>query len=212
MTARDVLVMAKAPVAGRVKTRLCPPCSHDDAASVAAAALHDTLMAALACSATRVVLALDGEPGDWVPRGVHVVAQGSGTLNARLCEAWWHLPNGGVQIGMDTPQVTPALLDRALRLVDRSRAALGLATDGGWWLIGLARPQRGAFDGVPMSTANAGARQRERLLQLGLRPAMLPPLTDIDTWPSARDVAASIPWSRTAAAVNDVMRRIASVA
>ena len=59
----NLLVMAKAPVAGRVKTRLCPPCTPAEAAAIAEAALADTLDAVAACGAGRRIVALDGEPG-----------------------------------------------------------------------------------------------------------------------------------------------------
>jgi uncharacterized protein len=193
--------MAKAPVPGRVKTRLCPPCDAHQAAAIAEAALRDTLRAALECGPQPVLLALDGEPGPWLPTGVRVVAQCSGTLNARLADAWQHLPSGGVQIGMDTPQVSPGLLGAALAAVDEHGSTLGPATDGGWWLLGLHRPMPSLFDGVPMSTPTSGARQLARMHVLGLRPRALASLTDIDTWATARLVAADIPGSDTAAAV-----------
>src|SRR5690606_23084798 len=69
MQRTHLLVMAKAPVAGRVKTRLVPPLSAAEAAAVAEAALADTLEAVAACGAERRVLALDGEPGPWLPEG-----------------------------------------------------------------------------------------------------------------------------------------------
>ena len=59
---RVLIVLAKAPVPGRVKTRLCPPATPEQAASLAAAALADTLAAALRVPAAQVVVALDGEP------------------------------------------------------------------------------------------------------------------------------------------------------
>ena len=74
----DLLVLAKEPIPGRVKTRLCPPCTPAEAARLAAACLADTLEAACAAGADRVLVALDGRPGDWLPPGVRVVGQGSG--------------------------------------------------------------------------------------------------------------------------------------
>ena len=73
-----VLVMAKSPVPGRVKTRLCPPCTPAEAAALAEAALADTLEAVAACGAGRRILALDGAPGPWLPAGFEVVAQCQG--------------------------------------------------------------------------------------------------------------------------------------
>ena len=196
-----VLVMAKAPAAGRVKTRLCPPCTPERAAALAEAALRDTLDAALASAADRCVLALDGPAGSWVPAGVEVIPQRGDRLDERLAHAWADVGDGGVQIGMDTPQVTPALLDLGLAALDRHDAALGLADDGGWWAIGLRAPRLDVFLGVATSTARTGADQRRRLETLGLDVAALPRLRDVDTWPDACAVAAACPSSRFGQAV-----------
>ena len=176
-----VLVMAKAPVPGRVKTRLCPLCTPVEAAALAEAALADTLDAVAACGADRRVVALEGTPGDWLPEGFEVIPQSSGRFDRRLGDAWAATGGPGVQIGMDTPQVTPGLLDGALATLDAADAALGHAEDGGWWAIALRRPSRGVFTGIAMSTSRTGRDQESRLRSLGLDVAMLPTLVDLDT-------------------------------
>jgi uncharacterized protein len=202
----DLIVLAKEPVAGRVKTRLCPPCTPAAAAMLALAALADTLDAALASGARRVVLALDGRPGAWCPPGVEVVGQGAGTLDRRLTTAWAAATSGpAVLIGMDTPQVTAADLDAALGALADHDAVLGPASDGGWWALGLRRPHPRAFAGVPMSRADTGARQHARLTALGLRTAPLPVRTDVDTWDDAVTVARAAPGGRFAAAVDALL-------
>ena len=195
--------MAKAPVVGRVKTRLCPPCDAAQAAAIAQAALEDTLQAALLCGHP-VVLALDGPCGDWLPAGVKVVAQQGRSFNERLAAAWLHLDGGGVQVGMDTPQITPDLLDDAVRAVSDCGSAFGPATDGGWWLLGLDRPEPTVFEAIAMSAPDTGARQLERLRVLGHDAAILATLTDIDTWATAVEVASVVAGSRTARAVDRV--------
>ncbi|GAA2158139.1 MULTISPECIES: glycosyltransferase family 2 protein [Glycomyces] len=198
-----LLVVAKAPFPGRSKTRLSPPLTDVEAAAVAEAALADTLAAVAACGADRLVLALEGEPGPWLPPGFEVVPQVEGGFNERLAAAWSHLDGPGLQIGMDTPQVTPGLLDAALAVVaDGADAALGLAEDGGWWALGLRRPHPGAFDGVPMSHVDTGARQHERLRALGLAVADLPVLRDLDDAEDAKAIAALVPGSQTASQVD----------
>jgi glycosyltransferase A (GT-A) superfamily protein (DUF2064 family) len=203
-----VLVLAKTPVAGRVKTRLCPPCTPTEAAEVAAAALADTLAAVVACGAGRRILALDGAPGSWIPPGFEVVAQRGDGLAERLGAAWSDAGGPGLQIGMDTPQVTPVLLDASLARLDAVMSArngtgdvavLGPAPDGGWWSIGLSRAEPAVFAGVPMSTADTGRAQRARLAELGWDVTDLPTLRDIDTMADLQAVARSIPGSRTAA-------------
>ena len=202
-----IIVMAKAPVPGRVKTRLCPPCTVEDAALIAEAALVDTLNAALSSSADRVVLALDGQPGPWLPAGVEVVSQRGSGFGERLAAAWSDIGGPALQIGMDTPQVTPALLDLASAALEQpdTDAVLGRAEDGGWWAIGLRRADPAVFHGVPMSQPDTGARQLARLRELGLRTAILPSLRDVDAIADALDVAALAPDTRFAAAIREVV-------
>ena len=204
-----VIVMAKQPVPGRVKTRLCPPCSPAEAAALAEAALADTLDAALAAGTGGVVLALDGQPGPWCPAGVHVVEQADGPLDRRLAAAWWAATRGpAVLVGMDTPQVGAAELAATAAALAHHDAVLGPAADGGWWALGLRRPHPHAFVGVPMSRADTGRRQHERLRALGLRTGWLPVRTDVDTWADAVAVARAAPGGRFAPAVAAVAARI----
>jgi glycosyltransferase A (GT-A) superfamily protein (DUF2064 family) len=203
-----VLVMAKAPRPGRSKTRLCPPCTPHEAAAIAEAALYDTLCAVMQCGADRKVIALDGEPGDWLPSGFEVIPQAEGDFDHRLAEAWLAAGGPGLQIGMDTPQVTAALLDGCMaELTPSTDAVLGMALDGGWWAIGLQAPRREVFLGVEMSTPNTGKCQMMRLRELGLSVRDLPILRDIDVIDDAVAVAAVIPDSHTAFAVGRAMAR-----
>jgi rSAM/selenodomain-associated transferase 1 len=209
MTGASLLVIAKAPEPGRVKTRLTPPCTPAEAAEIAAAAIADTLAAALAARrAVRTVLVLDGAPGDWVPDGVEVVPQHGHGLAARLSAAFGDVGGPAFLVGMDTPQVTPALLDAGLVALESAGAVLGPAPDGGYWGIGLRRADDAVFRDIPMSAAGTGAAQRARLAALGLRTATLPSLCDVDTIGDARAVAAAAPGSRLAARVARVERRL----
>jgi glycosyltransferase A (GT-A) superfamily protein (DUF2064 family) len=196
-----LLVIAKEPLPGRVKTRLTPPYSPERAAALAAAALADTLHAVLAAPARRRVLVLDGRPGPWLPPGIEVVPQVSGGLDERLAAAFAGCDGPSLLVGMDTPQICPALLAPAL--ADDAWAGcdafLGPAADGGFWALGLAVPDPDLLRGVPMSTARTGALQRRRLLDAGLRVRHLPVLRDVDTAADAHAVAAAAPATRFAA-------------
>jgi len=199
-----LVILAKAPQPGLVKTRLCPPCTPWQAAALAAAALQDTMAAVCATPAARRVLVLEGSPGPWVAPGMEVLGQRGEALDERLAAAFEDVGGPALLVGMDTPQVTPALLGLAAsRLGDGSAdAVLGPACDGGWWAIGLRRPQAAAFAGVPMSTATTGAAQRARLAQLGLRTAPLPTLCDVDDIATAHTVAALAPGTMFADCLN----------
>jgi rSAM/selenodomain-associated transferase 1 len=192
-----VVVMAKEPRPGRVKTRLCPPCSPREAAELAAAALGDTLAAVEGAACERRVLAFDGAPDSWLRPGWSVVRQVDGDLGTRLAAAVDAVAGPVLLVGMDTPQLTPALLDDASArlaspVVD---AVLGRADDGGYWAIGFRARRAGAFDGVAMSTCDTARQQRARLDALGMRVAELPRLRDVDTVDDARSVARSAPRS-----------------
>ena len=189
-----LMVIAKEPRPGRVKTRLTPPFTPEEAAALAAASLADTLDAVAATPARRRVLVLDGSPGPWLPPGFEVVPQCAGGLDERLAAAFGACDGPALLIGMDTPQVTPPLLT-----VDFAgcEAWFGPAEDGGFWALGLADPDPSLLRGVPMSTPSTGAVQRARLA--GLRVRDLPVLRDVDTAADARAVARQAPGGRFAA-------------
>jgi glycosyltransferase A (GT-A) superfamily protein (DUF2064 family) len=215
---RVVLVLAKAPVPGRAKTRLSPPATPEGAAGLAAAALLDTLAAA----AARVVVALEGSLAQAVraeeieaalaPHAV--VAQRGHTLGERIAAAHDDVAAAfpgavSVQVGMDTPQVEARLLDEALGSVETgAEAALGLALDGGWWALALRDPRRaGIISEVPTSTDETG-----RLTLDALRAALghdavtdLPTLSDVDTADDAVRVSELVPHGRFARAVGDLL-------
>ncbi|MFS4097507.1 TIGR04282 family arsenosugar biosynthesis glycosyltransferase [Streptomyces sp. AF1A] len=191
-----LLVIAKEPRPGRVKTRLSPPFTPEEAAQLAEAALADTLDAVAAAPASRRVLVLDGAPGPWLPPGFEVLPQCAGGLDERLADAFGHCRGPALLIGMDTPQVTPELLTVDF---EDCEAYLGPAEDGGFWALGLAAPDPALLRGVPMSTPTTGAVQRERLESAGLRVRELPRLRDVDVAEDARAVAALAPHGRFAA-------------
>ncbi len=179
-----MMVIAKTPEVGRVKTRLCPPLSLEQACDVAWACLLDTLDTAASVPAVRHVLVLDGEPGSWIPDIFEVIPQRGHGLAERLAAAFSDVGDAGIVVAMDTPQATIQQLSAGLTaLADGADAVLGLADDGGYWVIGLRRGVDVAtvFENVPMSTSRTAAAQRRQLDLLRLRTTMLPSHRDIDT-------------------------------
>lgn len=168
--------------------------------------MADTLAAVSGTECERRTLVLDGSPGVWLTDGFEVVPQCGGGLGQRLAAAFSHSDGPALLIGMDTPQVCPDLLGEALARLEHpgTDAVLGLAEDGGYWAIGLDRPDPGAFAGVPMSVAETGARQEEALHRLGLRVGLLPTLRDVDLIGDARAVAAMAPDGGFARAVDEL--------
>ena len=204
--APTLLVLAKSPVPGRVKTRLSPACTPEQAAALAEAALADTLETLGRVPAGRRVLVLEGAPGRWLPAGWEVLPQAGGGLDVRLAQAFAAVAGDApaLLVGMDTPQLSARTLAEALTPAARTGvdAWFGPAVDGGFWTLGLARPDaelaRQLLLGVPMSSATTGAVLRARLAGAGLRVAVLPALTDVDTVAEAAEVAELAPHTRFA--------------
>jgi rSAM/selenodomain-associated transferase 1 len=216
--AAQLVVIAKAPVPGKVKTRLTPPFTPHEAARLAEAALADTLEAAARAPFARRVLALAGASttlrarrgagaarGEGLPPGFEVTGQRGQGLDERIAaamdDAYARLPVPVVLIGMDTPQVTPGLLESVARPLacGDADAVFGPARDGGFWLLGLRRPDPSLVLGVPMSQTHTGRGQLSRLLRASLRVRLAAELVDVDTAADADEVAREAPDSRFAA-------------
>lgn len=201
----SLILLAKEPRPGRTKTRLCPPCSPDQAASVATAALADTLDAVRSVDDARPVLVLEGERPDFVPGDVEVVPQREGSHAERIAGAFSDVGGPALLIGMDTPQVTPPLLAEGIAALARpDDAVFGAAADGGWWALGLPAPRPELVLGIPTSTDSTGARQRARLHEAGYRVHELPVLRDVDTWDDAVEVAGLVRDGRFGRAVGEI--------
>ena len=205
-----VTIIAKAPVAGEVKTRLCPPCTPEQAARIAAAALADTFAAVeevAAATGARRVLLLDGALQDWMPTTFEVVSQRGDGLEQRLCNGFVDL-GPGVIVGMETPHVVSALAGA----IDAARCGIdtiGLALDGGYWMIGLCAESVAMapdlFEGVAMSATHTGLSQIGRLHAHGRRVRLLPIARDLDTIEDLEAVVVSGRGGALAAVAADVL-------
>lgn len=206
------LVVAKAPVAGQVKTRLGADVGLEQAAGLAAAALLDTLEACTtAYGAEHCHLALAGDLAGAVASTDLVAAVAGWTVHEqrgedfaeRLVAAHADVAASGpgpvVQVGMDTPQLTPALLEATAEVLQEHDAVLGPAEDGGWWVLGLRDPRdAAALAGVPMSTAHTHRDTAAALAARGLSVGTTTVLRDVDEVPDADAVARAVPGTRFA--------------
>lgn len=193
MWSGTVLVVAKAPVPGLAKTRLAASVGAEVAADIAAAALLDTLDAVAAAPVSRRVVALTGDleqacrAAEIANRltGFDVIAQRGDCFAERLAHAHEDAAAPGLpvlQIGMDTPQISPALIDECGQALWDADTVLGLAADGGWWVLGVQDPaMAGCLCGVPMSQPDTGARTLLALFDAGLGVRLVDELADVDT-------------------------------
>ena len=196
-----VLVVAKAPVPGMAKTRLAEAVGRDAAADIAAAALLDTLDAVAAAPVRARVVAVTGDldaasrSGEIRARlaDFTVIAQRGTDFADRLANAHADAsvaagPQPVLQIGMDTPQVTPELIVRSADALLTAPAVLGMATDGGWWALGVHSPtDADVLRAVPMSRDDTGAVTLRALRETGINVILIDELRDVDT---VDDVAA----------------------
>ncbi|CAN5243741.1 DUF2064 domain-containing protein [soil metagenome] len=192
-----IVLIGKEPLPGRAKTRLHPPLSLEQAAALAAASIDDTIETLAASAASRLVLAWDGDALPPRSESFAVMHQVPGSLDERLAAIFDACDGPTVLVGMDTPQLT----SRELAPVFAPWPAdswFGPANDGGFWALGMREPDGSLIRGVPMSRADTGALQRQRLADAGLTTAMLPRLTDVDTIDDAHEVALSAPDTRFA--------------
>ena len=187
----QLIVLAKTPVPGRVKTRLGPPWTPEQAAELAAAALQDTLDVVSATEVARRTLVVEGDLP--APAGWSRVAQRGSSLGERIAQAFTDTAEPGtasILIGMDTPQVSPDLLRDAISRLESAPAVLGPAEDGGWWALGLHDPLHAeALRDVPTSTDETGSLTLAALRRRGLEVVLLDALRDVDTAVDARLVA-----------------------
>ena len=213
-----VLVVAKAPVPGLATTRLAASIGDRAAADIAAAALLDTLDAVAAAQVQARVVALTGDL-DAASRGAEieacladftVVPQRGADFAERLANAHADAATATglpiLQIGMDTPQVTDELIGGCARELLACDAVLGLARDGGWWVLGVTEAQMaGCLRAIPMSRADTGAVTLAALSDTGIRVSLVDTLADVDTVDDVEAVRrACAPDSRFARATEGV--------
>jgi hypothetical protein len=186
-----VVIMAKAPRAGEVKTRLCPPLTAGAAASLYRCFLLDKIAQVRALKAARPFLAYTpaearGEFEALAP-GLALVPQQGADLGTRLLAslraALADGHPGAIAIDSDTPTLPTAFLQQAVDLIADPAVdvVLGPTDDGGYYLIGVRAARPGLFEGMPWSTPRVLEETLRRAAAAGLRPVCLPPWFDVDT-------------------------------
>ena len=184
-----VAILARAPVAGRAKTRLTPPLTPEAAARVARACLEETLRRFPSAIDAPFTLFLDGEADPELldairASGVALTAQVDGDLGARLTAAFGALQARGFEIvvamGADSPTLDPARIAEAIQALEECDLVLGPAEDGGYYLAGTRGERSLVFDGIPWSTGRTLEATLARARSLGYTTRLLAPHYDID--------------------------------
>ena len=187
-------LMAKAPLAGEVKTRLVPPLTPEEAAALNVCFLRDMAaninsLSETECSTGLVVYTPPGSESAFdgvVPEGFKLLAQRGAHLGERLCNATEDLLYQGYDsvclINSDSPTLSQSILIRAIQSLasDGDRVVLGAAEDGGYYLIGLKHAHRNLFNEIAWSTSDVLARTKQRAAEIDLPVELLPPWYDVD--------------------------------
>jgi rSAM/selenodomain-associated transferase 1 len=190
MKGSALVVMARQPVPGRVKTRLLQSLSPEQSASLYTAFLRDTLESALSAPDYRVFLAYT--PGasrkffsEFVPPRVELIRQKQGKLGGRMAELIYLLTQQGfspvVIIGSDIPTLRPRILTEALRILEDTDICLGPSADGGYYLIGMNTLHKKLFKKIPWSTPEVLKLTLGRIEEAGLSVGVLEQYRDVDT-------------------------------
>lgn len=196
-------IFAKQPRAGQVKTRLVPPLTPAEARDLYRVALTETIGAFAAAPATPV-LCWAGRRS-WFRRtfpALPLLSQGRGDLGMRLDRVTARLFAAGAAMvavaGSDSPDLPPALVEKAFAALSASDVAVIGSTDGGYALLALRRPHPGLFAGIPWSSARVLEITRLRAAELGLRMATIDCWDDLDDLPSLQRLLARSPQCATA--------------
>jgi uncharacterized protein len=187
---RQLVVMARWPATGRCKSRLGAGIGLAAAARIQRRLSEHTLATARQLDGTELVLAVSGLGPCGAQRwghslGAHrAVLQGDGGLGSRMARQLARACREGAQqvllIGTDLPQLAQGDLEAASAALAERPLVLGPASDGGYWLIGLRRPQPSLLSGIPWGSAAVLRRTLERAAALGLEPALLAQRSDLD--------------------------------
>ncbi|PNU20376.1 hypothetical protein C2E25_07370 [Geothermobacter hydrogeniphilus] len=197
-------VFAKRPLPGRVKTRLCPPCSPEQAAALYAACLDETVARLSACGRP-LVLFHAGERGwfaDHFP-AIELRPQGEGDLGQRMARALHGLLADGFRaaalVGSDSPDLPRALVDEAFAALRTADAVAAPADDGGYVLIGCRRPCPELFRDIAWSTAEVLDSTRQAADRAGIHLCRVASWYDLDDAEAIKRLLQRSPGSRTAA-------------
>jgi uncharacterized protein len=185
---RALLVIGKAPIAGRTKTRLVPPLTADEAAALYRGFLLDTLDLAMQLHWERTALVHPrGHTAmlrEVVPAGINLIEQPHEGLADALAYAFdRHFTEGFdrvVLIGSDNPTLNAAPLRDAEAALDGADLAIGRTLDGGYYLIGMRQPRLGVFEGIDWSTPRVYAQTLARATHLHLRVHEVAQWYDVD--------------------------------
>jgi rSAM/selenodomain-associated transferase 1 len=194
-----LILFAKSPRAGGVKTRLQPPCTPEQAADLAEILVEETVRAAVASWPGGIELCAWPDTNDplfnrlELSYGVDLTTQAAGDLGSKMLKAMVHAGFPCAVMGCDIPHCTPEMYIGAFRALEGGKSVIGPASDGGYYLIGLQESRPELFDGIHWGGEDVLADTLQRAALTGPRLELLGAHNDIDTFQDLLQIAPAIP-------------------
>ena len=198
-----LVIVAKAPVVGQVKTRLCPPLSAAEATELFRCFLVDTV--ARACTVPEVQVCLAFTPADseelfraLLPFPLRYLTQRGNSLGERLVNIFADLLKGGfsrvVIMDSDSPTLPTSYLQEAFAVLGdlKQDAVFGPCSDGGYYLVGARAVHPGLFENITWSTSTVLSETLDQARHHNLNVALLPPWYDVDNGADLQKLAVEL--------------------
>lgn len=185
-----LIIFTRAPLLGRVKTRLAAELGDEQALTIYESLARRTIEATSQSAAWHTTIQVDPPDAErivreWLGAALELRAQADGDLGERMRAAVAEAKADGasrvVVIGTDCPDVNADVVSDAFARLDRADVVLGPAVDGGYYLIGVHEPHRLLFASIPWSSPETTAATLRAARTAGLRVELLPVLSDVDT-------------------------------
>ena len=194
-----LLMFAKAPVAGKVKTRLTSHCSNEQASEIAKIIMRESLRLVTQNWPGQVYLSVwqdENHPfiEDMISSfNIELLSQVSGDLGCKMSTAFDEVGFPAAIMGCDAPLVKPSMLKCAHAWLDEQKNVIGPSKDGGYYLIGLYRQTKRLFENVSWGSADVLAETLDIAHQQSIDIVQLDESDDIDRWPDVKLAASSLP-------------------
>jgi len=188
-----LVVVAKAPVPGEVKTRLCPEFTTEEATNLYRCFIQDRIKEIGSLTSMNLAISYTPEDseeyfGQFLSNGFHLFPQRGKDLGERLSNIFVDKLAGEYDavsiIDSDTPDLPRSIVQQSFQLLiaDRADAVFGPCHDGGYYLVGMRKPHPELFQKIPWSTEKVLPRTLEKADSLGLQTKLLPKWNDLDTF------------------------------
>ena len=195
----SLLLFAKTPILGNVKTRLRPQCSEKQCLELAKILLEDSIVKAVDCWEGKVVLSVWPElKDDFIQQmsqkyPIELTLQADGDLGDKMSAAFTEFGYPMAIMGCDAPHIAQKTLTACYSYLTQRKNCLGESEDGGYYIIGLSKQCSEIFQGVEWGSESVFTSTMQRAKRQLLELKQLPILNDVDTWQDLVEASDHLP-------------------